>query len=83
MTDYTTEGEFRALEQSGLNTMDMLRMLTMAPAQRFGVANLKGTIAPGMMADLVILDADPRDDVTAFARVRCTVRNGRVIYQRH
>jgi imidazolonepropionase-like amidohydrolase len=82
MTDYSTEGEFLALKQSGLNAMDILRMLTTAPAEQFGVARLKGKVEPGMMADLVILDADPKEDVTAFSRVLCTVRYGRVIYKR-
>jgi len=82
MTDYATEGEFAALKQSGLDARDILRMLTTAPAERFGVAKLKGKIEPGMMADLVILGADPQEDVTAFSRVRCTVRYGRVIYSR-
>jgi imidazolonepropionase-like amidohydrolase len=82
MTDYTTDDEFRALAQSGLNPMDILRMLTTAPAERFGVSSTKGTISPGKLADLTILDADPANDVTGFARVRATVRSGKVIYQK-
>jgi len=82
MTDYTTEDEFLALQQSGLNMKDMLRMLTTAPAERFRVADKKGTIANGKMGDLTVLDADPAQNVTAFARVSVTVRNGIVIYQK-
>ena len=82
MTDYRTEDEFRALAQCGLNARDILRMLTTAPSQRFGVAGQKGSIAPGKLADLVVLDNDPDLDITAFARVRFTVRNGRVVYAR-
>ena len=82
MTDYTTEDEFRALEQSGLNAMDILRMLTTAPTERFGVAGWKGTIAVGKRADLVVLSADPASDVTNFAKVQTTVRSGRVMYGR-
>lgn len=81
MTDYTTEDEFRALEQSGLSAMDILRMLTTAPAERFGVADRKGAIAVGKLADLVILSADPASDVTNFARVQTVLRSGRIIYQ--
>jgi len=81
MTDYTTEDEFRALEQSGLNAMDILRMLTTAPAERFKVTDRKGTIAAGKLADLVILSADPARDVANFSKVQTTVRSGRVIYQ--
>lgn len=82
MTDYTTEDEFRALVQSGLSSRDILRMLTVAPATRFGVAALRGTVTPGKMADLVVLEGDPLADVAAFSRVRFTVRNGRLIYER-
>ncbi len=82
MTDYTTEDEFRALEQSGLNAMDILRMLTTAPAERFGVADRKGTIAVGKLADIVVLSADPASDVANFSKVQTTVRSGRVIYGR-
>jgi imidazolonepropionase-like amidohydrolase len=34
-----------------------------------------------MDADLVVLDADPAADVANFARVRCTIRGGRLIYE--
>jgi imidazolonepropionase-like amidohydrolase len=82
MTDYTTEDEFTALRQSGLNAQDILRMLTTAPAERFGVGDQKGTIAPGKLADLVVLSSDPAIDVSNFAKVQTTVRSGRVIYSR-
>lgn len=80
MHDYSTEGEFEALRQSGLDAMATLRALTTAPAERFGIANAKGTISPGKQADLTLLDGDPLTDFGAFARVRSTVREGRVIW---
>ena len=82
MTDYTTQGEFEALTKCGLSPMDILAMLTTNPASRFGVSNIKGTVTPGKLADLTILDADPSQDPLAFAKVRMTIRSGRVIYQR-
>ena len=82
MHDYRTEDEFVALAKCGLTARDILRMLTTNPAQRFGVADQKGAITPGKAADLVVLDADPADDITAFARVQATIRNGQVIYSR-
>ncbi len=42
MVDYRTEDEFRALAQCGLTPRDILRMLTTAPAERFGVAKSQG-----------------------------------------
>ena len=82
MTDYTTEDEFTALGKCGLDAHAILRMLTTAPAGRFGVLGSKGRIVPGAYADLVVLDADPSADVRAFAQVAETVRAGRVVYHR-
>jgi imidazolonepropionase-like amidohydrolase len=82
MHDYTTGDEFDALGQCGLTPMDILAMLTTAPASRFGVSQIKGTVTQGKLADLTILDADPAQDLAAFSRVRMTIRSGKVIYQR-
>jgi imidazolonepropionase-like amidohydrolase len=82
MTDYSTDGEFVELGKSGLNWQDVLAMLTTNPAARMGVSNLKGTVAPGKLADLTILSADPAQDLTNFARVEMVVRSGRVLWQR-
>ena len=82
MTDYSTEGEFEGLAQCGLTASDVLAMLTTNPAARFGVSAQKGTVTPGKLADLTILDADPAQSLTNFSRVRATIRSGRVVYQR-
>ncbi len=82
MTDYATNEEFLALQKSGLNATDILRMLTTAPAKRFGVQTTTGRVLVGQAADLVVLGRDPGDDVTAFADVQYTIRGGRVIYRR-
>ncbi|MGP8158976.1 MAG: amidohydrolase family protein [Thermoplasmata archaeon] len=82
MADYSTEDEFRALARSGLDARDVLRMLTTAPAERFGVGKESGSVAVGGRADLVLLDGDPMNDLLAFARVHATVRGGQVLYFR-
>jgi imidazolonepropionase-like amidohydrolase len=81
MTDYTTEDEFTALQQSGLTAQDILRMLTTTPSELFDVASEKGTLTPGKLADLVVLASDPFTDVTAFAKARTTIRSGYILYQ--
>jgi imidazolonepropionase-like amidohydrolase len=47
-----------------------------------GVSDSKGTIAPGKLADLTILDADPAAELTNFSRVHAVVRSGRIVWQR-
>ncbi|HLY06545.1 MAG TPA: amidohydrolase family protein [Rhizomicrobium sp.] len=78
---YDTTEEYR-LMSGALDWRQILTSLTTAPASRFGYAAHKGRIAVGMDADLVLLDGDPAKDVTAFARVRDTIRGGRVIWAR-
>jgi imidazolonepropionase-like amidohydrolase len=82
MTDYTTQDEFDALRQSGLNAMDILRMLTTAPAARFHVEADKGRVAPGQLADLVLLGSDPAANVVNFSDVLLTLRSGRILYRK-
>lgn len=77
---YDTAQEFRLMNGAGLGFRDILASLTTAPARRFGLSARKGAIAPGMDADIAILAADPAQDIEAFARVRHTIRGGRVIF---
>ena len=37
-------------------------------------------MAPGLDADLVVLEADPAADPGNFAKVRCTIRAGRLVF---
>ncbi len=82
MSDYTTEREFSELGLSGLNWQDILAMLTVNPASRFGVSASKGTVTPGKLADLTILSADPATDLTNFSRVAAVIRSGGIIWHR-
>ena len=82
MRDYSTDGEFEALRRSGLDWRGILRALTTAPAERFGLGDRRGRVAVGQQADLVVLDGDPAEDPSAFARVRSTIRRGRLLWTR-
>jgi len=80
MADYSTEGEFEALAKCGLSATDVLAMLTTNPAARMGVSNSKGTVTPGKLADLTVLDADPAASLTNFSRIRLVLRSGKLVY---
>jgi imidazolonepropionase-like amidohydrolase len=82
MTDYSTEDEFSALAKCGLSFPEVLAVLTTNPAARFNVLDQKGSITPGKLADLTVLDEDPATDLTNFSKVRMTIRSGRVIFGR-
>lgn len=78
---YDTALEFTLMSQAGMSYQQILASLTTNPARKFGDSNRTGRIAKGMKADLAVLNADPAVDITAFSKVRFTIRNGNVIYR--
>ena len=81
MDDYDTSEEFALMGEAGMSFRQILASLTTMPAERFGESARLGRIAPGLIADMVVLDKDPAKDVQAFAAVRYTIRDGRLIYE--
>lgn len=80
MRDYDPTDEYDYMSQAGMSPMEILASLTTAPAARLKESARRGRVAQDMDADLVVLSADPADDVKNFAQVRCVIRGGRQIY---
>lgn len=78
---YDTTMEFTLMSQAGMDYKQILASLTTNPARKFGDSDHRGRIAKKMNADLVVLSADPAQDITAYSKVRFTIRNGKVIYE--
>ncbi len=68
--------------EPGSRPQSILASLTTAPAARFGAASRTGRLAPGLDADIAVLEGNPAEDVRAFASVRLAMRGGRVIYRK-
>ena len=71
--------EFALMREAGLTPAEILRSATVNGARALGLADSAGRIAPGMRADLVLLDADPLADVANLQRVRTVLKDG-VVY---
>ncbi|XBQ17050.1 MAG: amidohydrolase family protein [Oceanicaulis sp.] len=67
--------ELQLLTAAGLSPAEALRAATEGPARAFGLEN-RGVIAPGARADLVLLEANPREGVNATLSIANIVRNG-------
>jgi imidazolonepropionase-like amidohydrolase len=79
VSDYDPAEEYRLMARA-LSPMQILATLTTAPAARWNEAGRRGRVEAGQDADLVVLDADPAADPANFAKVRCTIRAGRLTY---
>ncbi|WP_119679457.1 amidohydrolase family protein [Indioceanicola profundi] len=70
--------EMWMLAQGGMPTIDALRAGTMNGAVALGYDRDLGSIEPGKLADLIVLDANPLEDIRNSVSIRYTVLNGRV-----
>jgi imidazolonepropionase-like amidohydrolase len=71
--------EMRMMVEAGLTPLEVLRSATVNGARALGLEGKAGKIEAGMLADLVILDADPLADIGNLAKVHRTIKAG-VIY---
>ncbi len=69
-------GEGGKGERPALSTMDALRAATVWAADKIGFAPDLGTIEAGKLADMVVLEGDPREDIRNTTRARFVVKNG-------
>jgi len=67
--------ELQLLVRAGLTPVEALRAATSVPARRFGLTD-RGRIAPGLRADLLLVDGDPTTDVTDTLALRTVWRAG-------
>lgn len=61
-----------------LTPAEIIRSMTEHAAEFLGRGDELGTLAPGKLADLVVVEGDPLTDLEALSRVRLVVKNGRV-----
>jgi hypothetical protein len=70
--------EMWALEMGGMTPAEVLKAATADGAHIIGLGEDLGTIEVGKLADLVILDANPLDDIRNTSAIRYVVKNGEV-----
>jgi imidazolonepropionase-like amidohydrolase len=72
----TNAREVELLVAAGMPARDALHAVTAGNAASFGVGDSVGRIAPGLTADLVVIDGDPLADIAALRRVRQVYKGG-------
>ena len=69
--------ELVVLVQSGLTPLEALRTATINPARYFGLQNELGSVDENKWADLVILDANPLDDINNTRKIQAVIKQGK------
>jgi hypothetical protein len=74
---FALQAELAENVAEGVTPLEALQAATLNPAKMLHGTDSLGTVAPGKLADLVLLDADPLADITNTTTIRAVVANGR------
>src|SRR2546421_1735312 len=66
------------VRDGGVRPMTAMISANSLGAEAMGLGNLVGSIAPGLQADIIALDGDPLEDITAVRRVVFVMQGGMV-----
>jgi len=72
---------FREMElyvQGGLTPLEAIQAATIVPARVMGLDKELGTVEVGKRADLIVLGANPLDDIHNIRKVESVITNGRM-----
>lgn len=76
---FSLHDELGYLVAAGVSNAEALRAATLNPAKFLGRDKELGQIAKGKRADLVLLEANPLDDIANTKRIDTVIVRGRII----
>jgi hypothetical protein len=74
---FSLHEELEWFVKAGLTPIEALQTATLNPARYLGKEKELGTVEPGKLADLVLLDSNPLEDIRNTQRIAAVVANGR------
>ena len=76
---FSLHSELEFLVAAGLSPLEALRSATVRPAEYFSLDDEMGTVEVGKVADLVLLDASPLENIANTREVSAVVSKGRFL----
>lgn len=75
---FSLHQELELYAEAGIPALEVLRLATLGAAEIMGMDDELGSVAPGRLADLILVDGDPTTNISDIRRVVTVVKNGRV-----
>ncbi len=76
---FSLHDELALLVEAGFTPMEALQAATRNPARFLGEVNWSGTVERGKIADLVLLEANPLENIRNTQSINAVVLNGRYL----
>ena len=80
MAGFTLQSELAMLVKAGLTPAQAIQVATRNGAKYTRTSHERGSIEPGKLADLVLVDGDPTKNIEDIRKVAAVVTRGHVIY---
>ena len=74
---YSLHEELQRFVAAGFTPLEALQTATLKPARLFGVEEQFGSVEKGKFADLVLLTANPLEDIANTQKIAAVIANGR------
>ena len=71
--------EMEIMADAGLTPMQIIQGSTKYPAEMLRKQDLLGTIDPGKLADVIIVNADPLQDIKNLDKINTVIQDGRIV----
>jgi imidazolonepropionase-like amidohydrolase len=79
---FSLHEELQRFVAAGFTPLEALQTATLNPAQFFGMEEQLGTVEKGKFADLVLLSANPLEDIANTQKISAVILNGRFFSQK-
>jgi imidazolonepropionase-like amidohydrolase len=77
---FALHGELETYAAAGIPNARVLQLATIECARHLGHDQERGSIAPGKLADLLLVDGDPLKDMARVRRVRMVMKDGAIFF---
>ncbi len=78
---WSTVDETEWMARAGLTPAQIIQAATRNAAEHLGVLDQLGTVEPGKFADLIIVEGDPLQDISAIRNVQIVIKAGEVVVE--